>query len=98
MEPLSVVEKAISQIFQIQKRLLWKPKRAFVLGAGPLGLLVSILLRLRGIEFYCMATQFKNSLKASIIQSIGGSYFNANENPFQTFQEILISLLKLQEM
>ena len=88
LEPLSFVEKTISQIFQIQKRLMWKPKRAFVLGAGPLGLLVSILLRLRGIEVYCMATQPKNSLKASINQSIGGSYFNANENPLQTFPRI----------
>lgn len=85
LEPLSVAEKAISQIFQIQERLNWKPKRSFVIGAGPLGLLISILLRLRGIEVFCMATQPVTSLKAKIIQSIEGSYYDANKNPIQSF-------------
>src|SRR2546429_7147149 len=37
LEPLSIVEKAIFQAWKIQERMLWEPKRAVVLGAGPLG-------------------------------------------------------------
>ena len=41
MEPMSVAQKAIEQAYRIQQRLrVWRPKRAAVLGASTLGLLV----------------------------------------------------------
>ena len=43
LEPLSIVEKAIFQAWKIQERLVWQPKKAVVLGAGPIGLLATIL-------------------------------------------------------
>src|SRR5919202_6146600 len=45
LEPLSIVEKAIFQAWKIQERMIWEPKNAVVLGAGPIGLLGTILLR-----------------------------------------------------
>src|SRR6516225_11343157 len=49
MEPMSVAQKAIEQAYRIQQRLrVWKPKRAAVLGASTLGLLSTLVLRLRG--------------------------------------------------
>lgn len=39
LESLSVGEKAISQIFEIQYRMSWEPKRALITGVGPLSLL-----------------------------------------------------------
>ena len=84
LEPLSIAEKAISQITKIQERMIWETKRALVLGAGPLGLLVAMLLRLRNFEVYCLATQPKDSLKADIINHINGSYINAVETPLRT--------------
>ena len=49
VEPLSVVEKALRQANLIQRRLVsWDPKTALVLGAGPIGLLGTLLLRSRG--------------------------------------------------
>src|SRR5262249_34001286 len=51
MEPTSVVEKGIEQAYRIQQRLrVWKPRRAAVLGASTLGLLGTLVLRLRGLE------------------------------------------------
>src|SRR6202011_3267350 len=50
LEPLSIVEKATYQAWKIQERMLWAPKRAVVLGAGPIGMLATILLRLRGVS------------------------------------------------
>lgn len=84
LEPLSVAEKAVEQVFLVQKRMTWMPKRAFVLGAGPLGLLVAMLLRLRGLEVYCAATRPKDSLKAQIVQSIGATYVSTSETPFRS--------------
>lgn len=84
LEPLSVAEKAVSQVFKIQQRMIWEPKRALVLGAGPLGLLAAMLLRLRGLEVYSLATQPKDSLKADIVNHVGGTYININETPLQS--------------
>ena len=51
MEPTSVAEKAIGQAYEIQRRLrVWRPRKAAVLGTGTLGLLASMILKLRGLE------------------------------------------------
>ncbi|PYR56540.1 MAG: hypothetical protein DMF85_16260, partial [Acidobacteria bacterium] len=48
LEPLSIVEKGIDHSFRLQRRFLWKPRTAVVLGAGPIGLLAAAVLRIRG--------------------------------------------------
>jgi threonine dehydrogenase-like Zn-dependent dehydrogenase len=87
LEPLSIVEKAVAQSFKIQERMTWKPQRAFVLGAGPLGLLAVMILRLRNLEVYAAATREKDSLKARIVRSLGGAYVNVRETPLETLEE-----------
>ncbi|MGH2592775.1 MAG: alcohol dehydrogenase catalytic domain-containing protein, partial [Anaerolineae bacterium] len=48
VEPLSVPEKGIIQAYEIQRRLrVWRPRKAAVLGAGTIGLLATLILRLR---------------------------------------------------
>src|SRR4026207_1832935 len=51
LEPTTVVEKGIAQAYEIQRRLrVWKPKRAAVMGAGTIGLLATLVLRLKGVQ------------------------------------------------
>src|SRR5919199_4390936 len=51
LEPISIAEKGIEQAYEIQRRLkVWRPQRAAVVGAGNLGLLATLILRLRGLE------------------------------------------------
>jgi len=52
LEPFSITEKAISQIFAIQKRMAWEPHTAVVLGTGSVGLFGAMQLRLRGIDVF----------------------------------------------
>lgn len=87
LEPLSIAEKAIYQSFKIQERMLWKPKKALIVGAGGLGLLVTMILRLKGLEVYASATKEKESLKAKIVHSVGGKYINVRETPLETLEE-----------
>ena len=48
-EPASVCAKAIEQAYLAQQRLqVWNPKRAFVLGAGQIGLLATMMLQAAG--------------------------------------------------
>ena len=75
LEPVSVAEKAIGQAFEIQRRLrVWQPKRALVLGTGTLGLLASMILRLRGLEVLAMGKTPRPYLNADLLEQIGVGY------------------------
>lgn len=75
LEPTTVVEKGIVQAFEIQRRLrVWKPKRAAVLGAGTIGLLATLILRLRGFEVITFGLQKKPYLNSNLLEEIGAKY------------------------
>ncbi len=77
-EPLSVVEKGVELGLNLyQARLSRLPQRALVLGAGPIGLLATMLLRLRGLAVTVTATRPPDSLKAKLAQQIGAVYVDA---------------------
>jgi threonine dehydrogenase-like Zn-dependent dehydrogenase len=84
LEPLSVAEKGIRDMFKIQERLLWKPERALVLGAGSLGLLATFILRDMGIETYTIARKTEESLKARLAEECGGRYVDVSREPLET--------------
>src|SRR5438477_8895469 len=81
LEPLSIVEKATGQAWKIQQRLLWQPTRAVVLGAGPIGILCAILLRLRGLEVHAYAKSAPDSLQGRILNELGASYRSVDDHP-----------------
>ena len=77
MEPMSVAEKAIGQAFEIQRRLrVWHPRRALVLGSGTLGLLASMIMRLRGMEVVAMGRTPRPYLNAELLDKIGVTYLS----------------------
>ena len=80
LEPVTVVEKGIAQAFEIQRRLrVWKPKRAAVLGAGTIGLLAALILRLRGIEVTTFGLTQKPYLNSNLIEELGARYESTRE-------------------
>ncbi|MDG6997366.1 MAG: glucose 1-dehydrogenase [Nitrososphaerota archaeon] len=87
LEPLSIAEKALYQAMKIQQRLIWTPKRALVLGAGTLGLLVTILLRAEGFSVSSVARQPPESLKAKIVNSVGATYINSATSPLSSLDQ-----------
>jgi glucose 1-dehydrogenase len=79
-EPASVCAKAIDQAFLAQQRLqVWNPRRAFVLGSGQIGLLATMMLKLRGIEVYTMATKPGPHRKSEIVEAYGATYVSTNK-------------------
>src|SRR5262245_50297560 len=82
LEPTTVVEKGIAQAYEIQRRLrVWKPRRAAVMGAGTIGLLATLMLRLRGLDVTTFARSRKPYLNADLIESIGARYVSTTETP-----------------
>jgi threonine dehydrogenase-like Zn-dependent dehydrogenase len=79
-EPASVCAKAIEQAYLAQARLqVWHPRVAFVLGAGQIGLLATLMLRLRGLAVYTLATTPAPHLKADIATAYGAAYVSTKE-------------------
>ncbi len=79
-EPASVCAKAIEQAFLAQQRLqVWHPHRAFVFGAGQIGLLATMMLRLRGLEVYTIATRPGPHRKSEIAEAYGAHYVSSKE-------------------
>src|SRR5207302_3405825 len=79
-EPASVCAKAIEQAFLAQQRLqVWHPKLAFVLGAGQIGLLATMMLRLRGLEVCTVATTPGPHRKAEIAEAYGATYVSTRQ-------------------
>jgi threonine dehydrogenase-like Zn-dependent dehydrogenase len=82
LEPLTVVEKGIVQAYEIQRRLrVWRPRRAAVMGAGTIGLLATLVLRLRGIDVTTFARNQKPNLNAGLIEELGARYVITTEMP-----------------
>ncbi len=79
-EPASVCAKAIEQAYLAQQRLqVWEPKRAFVLGAGQIGLLATMMLRLRGLEVHTLATTPGPHRKSEIAEAYGATYVSSKQ-------------------
>ena len=96
VEPTTVVEKAILESVLVQHRLDWVKslnnqgemgrdwrfvRRAMVAGAGPIGMLATFLLRLRGIETHVSDVVPADGYKAKLVTSVGARYWNATETP-----------------
>ncbi|HKX82750.1 MAG TPA: alcohol dehydrogenase catalytic domain-containing protein, partial [Pyrinomonadaceae bacterium] len=80
LEPMTVVQKGITQAYEIQRRLrVWKPKRAAVLGTGTIGLLATLVLRLRGIEVVAFGRTPRPYLNADLIDELGASYVSTED-------------------
>ena len=88
VEPLTIAEKALSQVWQVQQRLPWgcpatpgkaqaHCRRAVVLGAGPVGLLGAIALVNYDFDTYVYARETVPNPRADLMESIGAKYVSA---------------------
>ena len=80
IEPASVVEKGIAQAYEIQRRLrVWQPRRAAVLGAGPVGILATMALRLRGLQVCAFGRTKPPYLNSDLLREVGACYHSFQE-------------------
>jgi threonine dehydrogenase-like Zn-dependent dehydrogenase len=73
LEPTSVVAKAWEQVDRIGGRAHWDPKMVVVTGAGPIGLLATMLGVQRGLEVHVF-DQVAEGLKPQLVAELGGTY------------------------
>lgn len=96
VEPLTVAEKALAQIRQVQKRMPWGPSengligsglRAVVLGAGPVGILGAMALIVQGFEVYVYSRSPAPNPKAELVEAIGAKYVSSQITSVEQLSE-----------
>ncbi|MBL8694517.1 MAG: glucose 1-dehydrogenase [Planctomycetes bacterium] len=104
VEPLTIAQKALSQLKLIQTRLPWQCpavpghladgscRRALVLGAGPVGLLGAMTLAHAGFETWVYSRERTPNPRAALVDSIGARYLSAEEVPVDQLPDRLGSI------
>ncbi len=93
-EPLTIAEKGLTQLWQVQQRLPWacplepgKPAaychRGVVLGAGPVGLLGAMVLANEGFKTFVYSQEPKPSPKSNLVESIGATYVSGKDTSLE---------------
>jgi threonine dehydrogenase-like Zn-dependent dehydrogenase len=82
LEPFTVVEKGIAQAYEIQRRLrVWRPKKAAVMGAGTIGLLAALALRLRGLDVTVVGQRPAPYRNSELLEQIDARYVSTKAMP-----------------
>jgi threonine dehydrogenase-like Zn-dependent dehydrogenase len=80
LEPTSIVEKGITQAYEISRRLkVWEPRRAAVLGSGTIGLLATMALRVRGLEVVTIGLDEPPYLNSELAEALGARYASTKQ-------------------
>jgi len=87
VEPLTIAEKSLEQLWMVQQRLPWilaragnapgTGHRAVVLGAGPVGLLGAMALRIAGFDVTVYSRSHAHEEQNAVVSAIGGRYVAA---------------------
>ena len=93
LEPLSIAEKGIRQAIEIQRRMrVWRPVRAAVLGAGTIGLMTALALRLRGLEVVVYSRRPAPYRNSELLGAIGATYLSSSDTTLDALSDVAGSL------
>jgi threonine dehydrogenase-like Zn-dependent dehydrogenase len=87
VEPLTIAEKALIQLWELQLRLPWDCAHtglgrghchnAVILGAGPVGLLGAMAFTIAGFQTFVYSAEPEDHWKAGLVRSFGGTFVSA---------------------
>ena len=90
VEPASVVAKAWDHIERIGARTRsWNPRRVLVTGAGPVGLLASLLTQQRRLELH-VYDRHQDGAKPRLIKELGGEYHSSGLEELSRNADVVI--------
>ena len=86
VEPLTIAQKALAQVWALQQRLVWGEEpgtgqglTAVVLGAGPVGLLGAMALQTAGFRTVVYSRTPAPNDRADLAEAIGAPYYSSDE-------------------
>jgi threonine dehydrogenase-like Zn-dependent dehydrogenase len=100
VEPLTIAEKGLAQVRQIQQRLPWidptrnqdawgQSHKAVVLGAGAVGILGTMALLVAGFETYVYSRTPAPNPKATLVESLGAKYISDQQTTVEQLAQMV---------
>lgn len=89
LEPTSVLAKAWEQTDRIFARSSWKPRVALVTGAGPIGLLATLLGVQRGLEVHVLDRQ-DTGPKPGLVTDLGATFHTGDVQDIGITPDVVI--------
>ena len=89
LEPMTVITKAIEQVFLAGQRAFWEPKTALVTGAGPIGLLAALRLSVRNLQVHVL-DRAETGLKPELVRDLGATYHTGSALDLDFNPDIII--------
>ena len=98
VEPLTIAEKALIQLWELQQRLPWDCPHtdaegkghchnAVVLGAGPVGLLGAMAFMAQGFLTFVYSAEPQDHWKAGLIKSFGATFVSAKTHSIEQLRD-----------
>ena len=80
LEPMSIIQKGIIQAYEAQRRFkIWRPRKAAVLGAGTVGLLAALSLKMKGFDVTNFGKQTGPSRNLDLLEQLGVRYISTSD-------------------
>ncbi|MDX2973600.1 glucose 1-dehydrogenase [Kribbella solani] len=73
VEPTSILAKAFEQVDRVGARSWFDPKHVLVTGAGPIGLLATLIAQQRGYDVHVL-DRVTDGPKPELVRALGGTY------------------------
>ena len=73
LEPMTVITKAIEQVFLAGQRAFWEPRTVLVTGAGPIGLLAALRFSVRNLDVHVL-DRSDTGPKPDLVRALGATY------------------------
>ena len=70
---MTVITKAIEQVFLAGQRAYWEPRTVLVTGAGPIGLLAALRLSARNLDVHVL-DRAETGPKPQLVRDLGATY------------------------
>ncbi len=94
-QPLSDLEKSLETVLAVQRRMIWvcddgtyRCRKAVVIGTGPIGMLVSMLLKSYGFKVTIVNKRDLHSHEKNVISRIGVKFYNSLNGYEELYREI----------
>lgn len=98
-EPLTIAEKALHQVANIQRRLpgyvqhgdevVPQTHRAVVIGAGPVGMLGAMALVLGGYQTFVYSREAEDDERAELARAVGATYLSSEEHEVARLPDVV---------
>ena len=89
MEPTTIVAKAWEQALSAGHRAVWEPSSAIVLGAGPIGLLATMIARQLGFEVTVIDHTDAGS-KPELVEALGATYHSGSVEDLKRSADVVM--------